>query len=77
MEKLIKHSLVIAALMLAGCATAYYGHSKEEWRKLSEEEKQAARGKYDEIINFKYRQEHEDQFEERKQQAINRGLMHE
>ena len=76
-EKLIKQSLVIATLLIVGCATPYYGYSKEEWQKLSDEEKKVAEKEYEEIIQFKYRQEHEDQFEHQKQKMINRGVMYE
>ena len=61
-------------ILFAGCATPYYGYSKEEWQKLSTEEKKAAQTEYDEIINFKYRQEHEDQFDDRNHQIIYRGV---
>ena len=64
---------ILVIILLLGCATPYYGYSKTEWEKLSDEEKKAAQTEYDEIIQFKYRQKHEDQFEDRKQQIINRG----
>ena len=76
-ERLIKQNLVIAALLIAGCATPYYGYSKEEWQKPSGEEKKMAQKEYEEIIQLKYRQEHEDQFEQQKQKVINRGVMYE
>ena len=67
-------SLAVTAFLMVSCATPYYGYSKQEWQKLSEEEKQAVQTEYEEIIQFKYRQEHEDQFDDRKHQIINRGV---
>ena len=67
----------MAVFLLVSCVTPYYGYSKEEWQKLTELEKKTAQEEYEEIIRFKYRQEHEDQFEERKQSVINRGVVYE
>ncbi|WP_455220375.1 hypothetical protein [Kaarinaea lacus] len=66
--------IIIIILVLSACATPYYGYSKKEWERLSEEEKQAAQAEYKEIINYKLRRKHEDQFEARKQQIIQRGV---
>jgi len=73
LNKLVKLYLTIVIILFVGCATPYYGYTKTEWEKLSDEEKKVAQAEYDEIIHFKYRQEHEDQFDDRKQQIINRG----
>lgn len=67
----------MAVFLLVSCATPYYGYSKEEWQKFTGKEKKAAQKEYEDIIQFKYRQEHEEQFEERKQSVINRGVMYE
>jgi len=68
-------SLVLfLALILNGCATPYYGYSREDWEHLSAKEKQAVQAEYQEIINYRYRQNHEDQFEARKQQVIQHGM---
>lgn len=64
---------ITSTLVISGCATPYYGYPKNEWEQLSAEEKQAVKAEYKEIIDYKYRREHEDQFEARKQQIIRRG----
>ena len=77
LNSLCKIALLIAAPLVTSCATPYYGYSKQEWQQFSEEDKQAIEAEYEEIIQFKYRQTHEDQFEERKQQVIKRGVRYE
>ena len=76
-KKLLKQSIAIVTFLLMSCATPYYGYSKAEWQKLSVQEKKTIQAEYDAIIQFKYRQEHEDQFEDRKQQVIKRGVVYE
>jgi len=72
---ILSQSLVLFLVLISiGCATPYYGYSKEDWEQLTKEEKQAAKAEYQEIIDYQYRRNHEDQFEARKQQVIQRGL---
>jgi TRAP-type C4-dicarboxylate transport system substrate-binding protein len=73
----LKQSIAIVTILLMSCATPYYGYSKAEWQKLSEEEKKTIQTEYDAIIQFNYRQEHEDQFDDRKQLVIKRGVVYE
>ena len=69
--------LIPIALLITGCATPdfgkYYGYSRAEWEQLSAEEQQSAQAVYQDIIDYKHRRGHEDQFDTRKQQIIQRG----
>jgi hypothetical protein len=69
--------LILFVLLHIGCASPYYGHyygySQQKWEQLSAEEKQSAQAEYQDIIDYKHRRQHEDQFDARKQQIIHHG----
>ena len=65
--------LLSLACLITGCATPYYGYTEGEWGQLSAEEKHTAQSEYKDIIEYHYRRKHEDQFQIRKQQIIDRG----
>ena len=68
------HLVLLFFLAFTACASSYYGYSKEEWDKLSEEQKQAAKQEYEEILKKKKDLEHDQLLRERDQQVIRRGL---
>lgn len=65
--------LLSLTCLITGCATPYYGYTEDEWEQLSAQEKRAAQSEYKDIIEYQYRRKHEDQFEIRKQEIIDRG----
>jgi hypothetical protein len=51
---------IVAILALQACSVFYFGHTREEWKNLNEEEKLAAKAEYQEAINLREEQKHSD-----------------
>jgi len=60
--------------MVVSCATPYYGYSKSDWDKLTDEEQNAAKAEYKTIIDEKNEQRHQDTIDGMKQNVIDRGV---
>ena len=67
--------LVIAAAV-AGCATPYFGHTKEAWEKLTKEEKEEIKKEYKLVVDSKNNQRHDDKINSRKQSILDQGKTH-
>jgi len=67
-------TILLITISLQGCSTPYYGHSKSEWDKLSEEEQIAMKKEYQLIIDSKKEQKHKNIIDERTQSIIDRGV---
>lgn len=65
--------VLIAAHMLGGAAP-YYGHTKEEWTALTDEQKSEVKGKYAQIHKTRAEMRHDEQIERSKQRIIERGV---
>lgn len=66
--------ILFCLLTLVACANSYYGYSKEEWDNLSEQQQQAAKQVYEEMLQKKKDLEHDQLLRERDEQIIRRGL---
>ncbi len=66
--------LLISTLYFSACANPYYGYSKEEWDKLSDQQQQAAIKEHAEMQRKKKDWEHDQILRERDEQVIRRGL---
>ena len=66
--------VLISVLTFSACANPYYGYSKEEWDKLSEQQQQAVKKEYAEMLKKKKDLEHDQLLRERDEQIIRRGL---
>ena len=66
--------ILFSVLTLVACANSYYGYSKEKWDKLSEQQQQAAKQEYEEMLQKKKDWEHDQLLRERDEQIIRRGL---
>lgn len=66
--KYLKTLLLIG--FLQACSTPYYGHSKEDWDKLSEEERVTIKKEYQFIIDSRNKQAHKDTIDARTQSII-------
>jgi len=53
---------------------AYFGHSKAEWDKLTDDEKATVKEEYQTVIDSKNEQAHADKIKERTQSVIDYGL---
>lgn len=67
-------SLFMATLATSGCATDYYGYSKQQWNALSREQQAVVIEQYDYILQEKEQQRHEDLIESYRQKVIERGV---
>ncbi|NNF96044.1 MAG: hypothetical protein HKM94_03845 [Halobacteria archaeon] len=65
--------ILISVLTFVACANPYYGYSKEEWDKPSEQQ-QTVRKEYEEMLKKKKDWEHDQLRRERDEQIIRRGL---
>ena len=72
--KWFSNFILLLSLVFTACASDHYGHSKEEWDKLSPEQQQAAKQDYEEILKKKKDWEHDQILRERDEQIIRRGL---
>jgi TRAP-type C4-dicarboxylate transport system substrate-binding protein len=70
----IELSLLILIVVISGCATDYYGYSKQQWNALSREQQAVVIEQYDYILQEKEEQRHEDLIESYRQKVIERGL---
>lgn len=61
-------------ITIQGCSTLYYGHTKEDWDNLSEEEKIAIKEEYQFIVDSKKEKAHKDIIDARTQSIIERGV---
>jgi hypothetical protein len=66
-------SILIIASGLQACSIFYFGHTKEKWGNLSEEEKLAAKLEYQQAIDARKDQEHLDKINSRTQSVIDYG----
>jgi len=73
----MKHlSMLLFAMMCSACTTLHYGYSAEAWNGLSEEEKKAAKAKYQPILDEKNSQQQGDPRDERTKRVIDTGFRH-
>lgn len=68
LDKSIKALLLV--ITLQGCSTPYYGYTKRDWNRLSAEEQDAVKAEYQEIVDFKRGQAHDDTLDARTQSII-------
>ena len=61
-------------VLITGCSTTYYGHSKTEWDMLSKEEQTTIIEEYQFIIESKRKQEHKDIIDARTESVIELGV---
>lgn len=64
----------VIALAIAGCATPYYGFSKEEWNSYTEEERMAIKAEYQDIMALQEDQKRRDAHNAITQSIIDRGV---
>ncbi|HEX9628094.1 MAG TPA: hypothetical protein VGA00_14230 [Acidiferrobacterales bacterium] len=69
----VSRTVVLLAL-LAGCATPYYGYTGEEWAALTDEQREAAKQNYSQILKAREDAKHDDLMERSKQRIIRRGV---
>lgn len=67
-------AFVLIASHMLGCAAPYYGHSKEEWTALTDEQKFEVKGKHAQIHKTRAEMRHDEQIERSKQRIIERGV---
>ncbi len=67
-------SALVIVVLLQGCSTGYFGHTKAEWDTLSDVEKATVKEEYQTIINVKNAQAHTDKTEARTQSVIDYGV---
>lgn len=65
--------LIASALALNACSIFYFGHTKEEWNRLTEAEKSAAKAEYQQAINSREEEKHTDIINSRTQSVIDYG----
>ena len=61
-------------LAVAGCSSPYYGYTKADWNNLSDEQQIAIKQEYQNIIDSKSEQAHQDIIDARTRSIINRGV---
>ena len=66
--------LLISVLAISACASPYYGYSKEERNKLSEQQQLVAKKEFADMRKKKKELEHVQLLREREEQVIRRGL---
>jgi mRNA-degrading endonuclease RelE of RelBE toxin-antitoxin system len=64
----------MSVLAISACANPYYGYTKKEWDKLSEQQRQTAKKEFAEMQKKKKDLEHDQLLRERDEQIIRRGL---
>ncbi len=75
MKMLKYYSLAfIIVVLLQGCSTGYFGHTKAEWDKLTDVEKATVKEEYQTAINAKNGQAHTDKIKARTQSVIDYGV---
>jgi len=67
-------NILLLIIALQGCSASYYGHVKEDWNKLSEDERMAIKKEYQVIVDSKKKQSHKGILEARTQSIIDRGV---
>ncbi|MDI9246568.1 hypothetical protein [Marinobacter sp. CHS3-4] len=63
-------TFLVFSLALSGCATPYYGLSEKEWSKLSDEEKEAVKADYQDLMALREDQKSRDAHDARTQSII-------
>jgi predicted DNA-binding protein (MmcQ/YjbR family) len=66
-------SVIAISLLLQACSTFYFGHTKEEWDSLTEDERLSAEKEYKHIIDSRQEVNHNDKIDERTQSIIDSG----
>ncbi|VAX03517.1 hypothetical protein MNBD_GAMMA19-1687 [hydrothermal vent metagenome] len=74
--KMLKYcsSALVIIVLLQGCSTGYFGHTKTEWDKLTDVEKATVKEEYQTAINAKNGQAHADKIKARTQSVIDCGV---
>jgi len=67
-------TFIILIVLLYGCSTLYYGHTKDQWNALSEQEKSQIKSEYKDVMASQKNQGHDDKIKARDQQVIDRGI---
>ncbi len=60
-------SALITIVLLNACSSLYYGHTRDEWEKLTDAEKAAIKKDYQPIIDSRAEQAHDDEIKARTQ----------
>ena len=64
---------VFISCLLQACSVFYFGHTKEEWNKLSATEKSKVKEEYQAIIQTRTDQAHDDKVNGRTQSIMDYG----
>ena len=74
--KIILKTLIVTFIIvfIQGCSINYYGHTEEEWKQLSENERNNIEEEYAPIINSRTNQDHTDKINSRTESIINLGV---
>ncbi len=67
-------SVLVIVVLLQGCSTVYFGHTKAEWDKLTDVEKATVKEEYQTVINAKNGQAYADKIKARTQSVIDYGV---
>lgn len=62
--------IIFSLLTIQACTGPYYGHSKEDWNKLTYQEREKIKGEYKSIIDSRQIQEHDNKIKARDQSII-------
>lgn len=65
---------ILFLITTQACTTPYYGYSKDDWGKLSEDEQATVKGDYELIIDSRREQVHRDIIDARTQSVIDLGV---
>ena len=67
-------TVFLLGIFLASCATPYFGHSKTEWDKMSTEEQNAIKAEYQQVIDSRSAQNHQDKIDTLTETIIDHGI---
>jgi hypothetical protein len=65
---------MLATATLMGCFSPYYGYSQQGWNSLFEQEKLSIKKQYQQIVDSKLEQRHEERIDARTRSVIDRGV---
>ena len=69
-------SIIMISIVIQGCSPPYFGHTKEEWDKLSEKEKADVKKEYQAVLDTRDNRANTDKIENRTQSIIDMGSGH-
>lgn len=73
--KQLNHFLIMLLVLVFGqsCSASYFGHTEEEWNKLTEEEQMIIKNDYQTVLDAQRNQPHTDKIKERLQSVVDYG----